>query len=75
MILTDVQQVAQAVILAQSLGALESNTVLDAAAPFTNEQKTDFVRIAESAWTEEDYQILADGIRNGDSYTAIGNII
>ena len=30
---------------------------------------------AESAWTEEDYQILADGIRNGDSYTAIGNII
>ena len=30
---------------------------------------------AESAWTEEDYQILADGIRNGDSYTAIGNRI
>ena len=47
MILTDVQQVAQTAILAQSLGALESKTVLDAAVPFTNEQKTDFVRIAE----------------------------
>lgn len=30
---------------------------------------------AESLWTEEDYRILADGIRNGDSYTVIGNII
>ena len=47
MILTDVQQVAQTAILAQSLGALESNTALDADAPFTNEQKTDFVRIVE----------------------------
>ena len=29
----------------------------------------------ESAWTERDYQILADGIKSGDSYTAIGNAI
>lgn len=26
-------------------------------------------------WTDEDYKILADGIRAGDSYTAIGNAI
>ncbi len=26
-------------------------------------------------WTEEDYQIVADGIRAGESYTAIGNRI
>lgn len=26
-------------------------------------------------WTEEDYQIVAEGIRTGDSYTAIGNRI
>ena len=30
---------------------------------------------AESTWTDEDYQILASGIKNGDSYTAIGNMI
>lgn len=29
----------------------------------------------ESAWTERDYQILANGIKSGDSYTAIGNAI
>lgn len=29
----------------------------------------------ESAWTERDYQIVADGIKSGDSYTAIGNAI
>lgn len=27
------------------------------------------------AWTQEDYDILADGIRHGDSYTAIGQTI
>lgn len=26
-------------------------------------------------WTAEDYRLLADGIRNGDSYTLIGNAI
>ncbi len=30
---------------------------------------------AEAKWTESDFQILADGIRNGDSYTQIGNMI
>lgn len=30
---------------------------------------------AESVWTDEDYNILAEGIRRGDSYTAIGNMI
>ncbi|MBR2081371.1 MAG: hypothetical protein IJ980_07035 [Oscillospiraceae bacterium] len=30
---------------------------------------------AESKWTERDYEILAEGIRNGDSYTVIGNAI
>ncbi len=29
----------------------------------------------ESTWTEEDYQILASGIKSGDSYTVIGNMI
>ncbi len=29
----------------------------------------------ESAWTQRDYQILADGIKSGDSYTLIGNAI
>lgn len=29
----------------------------------------------ESAWTEDDYKLLADGIRSGDSYTVIGNAI
>ena len=29
----------------------------------------------EAAWTDEDYAILADGIRNGDSYTLIGKAI
>lgn len=30
---------------------------------------------AESKWTDEDFQILADGIRNGDSYSQIGKLI
>lgn len=30
---------------------------------------------AESKWSARDYQILADGIRHGDSYTVIGNAI
>lgn len=30
---------------------------------------------AESAWTEEDYEILVEGIKNGDSYTVIGNML
>lgn len=30
---------------------------------------------AEAKWTDEDFQILADGIRSGDSYTAIGRKI
>lgn len=30
---------------------------------------------AESAWTDEDYEILAEGIKNGDSYTVIGNML
>lgn len=30
---------------------------------------------AESKWTERDFEILADGIRNGDSYTVIGNAL
>ena len=29
----------------------------------------------ESKWTDADFEILADGIRNGDSYTVIGNAI
>ena len=29
----------------------------------------------ECKWTEQDYLLLAEGIRNGDSYTAIGNAI
>lgn len=29
----------------------------------------------ESAWTDADYEILADGIRRGDSYTMIGRAI
>lgn len=29
----------------------------------------------ESAWTEEDFSILADGIRHGDSYMVIGQAI
>ena len=29
----------------------------------------------KSAWTKEDYEILAEGIKNGDSYTLIGNKI
>lgn len=29
----------------------------------------------ENAWTKKDYEILADGIRNGDSYAVISNII
>lgn len=29
----------------------------------------------ESKWTDEDFEILADGIRNGDSYTMIGRQI
>lgn len=27
----------------------------------------------ESTWTDEDYDVLAEGIKNGDSYTVIGN--
>ena len=30
---------------------------------------------AESAWTDEDFEILAEGIKNGDSYTVIGNLL
>lgn len=30
---------------------------------------------AEAKWTDADFEILADGIRNGDSYTAIGRRI
>ncbi len=30
---------------------------------------------SESVWRDEDYEILADGIKNGDSYTVIGNAI
>mgnify|MGYP003292700177 CR=1 FL=1 len=30
---------------------------------------------ADAKWTDEDYKILADGIRNGTSYTEIGRII
>lgn len=29
----------------------------------------------DSVWTEADYQALADGIRNGDSYTEIGRAV
>ena len=29
----------------------------------------------DSRWTDEDFEILADGIRNGESYTMIGNRI
>ncbi len=29
----------------------------------------------DSQWTDADYEILADGIRHGDSYTAIGRLI
>ncbi len=29
----------------------------------------------ESIWTEEDFRILADGIRNGDSYTQVGRLL
>ena len=30
---------------------------------------------AEAKWTDEDFRILADGIRNGDSYSQIGALI
>ena len=29
----------------------------------------------DAAWTDEDFAVLADGIRNGDSYTLIGKAI
>lgn len=29
----------------------------------------------DSAWTADDYQVLADGIKNGDSYTMIGDAL
>lgn len=31
--------------------------------------------LKENEWTDEDYQALADGIRRGDSYTAIGKAV